>query len=92
MPGQPVRWRPILLGAVFKAAGNEMPARVRAKAQWMGRDLDLWAELYGVPFAVKDNTPIANLFVSLLDKVGVHLESFADSQGKVDGLFEPMGI
>jgi len=35
-------------------------------------------------------TPLANLHLTLLDKVGVHLESFADSQGQVDDLFEPL--
>jgi hypothetical protein len=37
-------------------------------------------------------TPLANLHLTLLDKAGVHLDSFADSNGEVDGLFEPMGI
>ena len=37
-------------------------------------------------------TPLANLHLTLLDKVGVHLDSFADSNGKVDGLFEPLAI
>jgi hypothetical protein len=36
--------------------------------------------------------PLANLHLTLLDKVGVRLDSFADSQGKVDELFEPMAI
>jgi hypothetical protein len=37
-------------------------------------------------------TPLANLHLTLLDKVGVHLDSFADSQGKVKELFEPVTI
>jgi hypothetical protein len=37
-------------------------------------------------------TPLANLHLTLLDKVGVHLDSFADSKGKLDELFEPMTI
>jgi hypothetical protein len=37
-------------------------------------------------------TPLANLHLTLLDKVGVNLESFADSNGKVDELFAPLGI
>jgi len=37
-------------------------------------------------------TPLANLHLTLLDKVGVRLDSFADSQGKIDGLFEPLSI
>jgi hypothetical protein len=36
--------------------------------------------------------PLANLHLTLLDKVGVHLDSFADSKGKVDGLFEPLAV
>jgi hypothetical protein len=37
-------------------------------------------------------TPLANLHLTLLDKVGVRLDSFADSKGKVDELFEPLSI
>ncbi len=37
-------------------------------------------------------TPLANLHLTLLDKVGVQLDSFADSHGKVDELFEPLSI
>ncbi len=37
-------------------------------------------------------TPLANLHLTLLDKVGVRLDSFADSQGKVDELFEPLTV
>jgi len=37
-------------------------------------------------------TPLANLHLTLLDKVGVRLDKFADSNGKVDELFEPLAI
>src|SRR6056297_1822987 len=37
-------------------------------------------------------TPLANLHLTLLDKVGVQLDSFADSHGKVDELFEPLDV
>ena len=40
----------------------------------------------------KEPTPLANLHLTLLDKVGVPLDSFADSKGKVDDLFEPLSI
>ena len=36
-------------------------------------------------------TPLANLHLTLLDKVGVRLDSFADSTGKLDELF-PLSI
>ncbi len=37
-------------------------------------------------------TPLANLHLSLLEKVGVRLESFGDSRGKLDQLFEPVRL
>lgn len=37
-------------------------------------------------------TPLANLHLTLLDKAGVRLDSFADSQGKLDELLEPLSI
>src|SRR5438093_7218494 len=36
--------------------------------------------------------PLANLHLTLLDKVGVRLDKFGDSNGKVDDLVEPLGI
>jgi hypothetical protein len=36
--------------------------------------------------------PLANLHLTLLDKVGVKLDKFADSNGKVDELFAPIVI
>jgi hypothetical protein len=40
----------------------------------------------------KNPTPLANLHLTLLDKVGVRLDSFADSNGKLDELFQPLAI
>jgi hypothetical protein len=35
----------------------------------------------------EEQTPLANLHLSLLDSMGVHLDSFADNTGRVDELF-----
>jgi hypothetical protein len=40
----------------------------------------------------QEPTPLANLHLTLLDKVGVKLDSFADSDGEVDELFQPLSI
>jgi Protein of unknown function (DUF1552) len=40
----------------------------------------------------KEPTPLANLHLTLLDKAGVRLESFADSKGKVVELQEPASL
>jgi len=39
-----------------------------------------------------EETPLANLHLTLLDKVGIRLDSFADSNGRVDELFEPVSV
>jgi hypothetical protein len=37
-------------------------------------------------------TPLANLHLTLLDKVGVRMSSFADSKGRVDELIQPLSL
>lgn len=59
--GVPVVWRPFLLGGVFKASGNEMPARVPAKARYMLADLERWARHYEVPFRFSPHFPLNTL-------------------------------
>jgi len=34
--------------------------------------------------AYPENTPMANLYLTLLDKLGIHLDSFGDSTGRLD--------
>jgi 2-hydroxychromene-2-carboxylate isomerase len=55
--GRTVRARPFLLGGVFKATGNDMPARVAAKARYMITDMQRWSEEYGVAFALPASFP-----------------------------------
>ncbi|HEY5921242.1 MAG TPA: 2-hydroxychromene-2-carboxylate isomerase [Kofleriaceae bacterium] len=59
--GVPVRWRPFLLGAVFKATGNDMPAKLPAKAKWMLHDMTLWAHHYAIPFRMPTKFPLITL-------------------------------
>ena len=56
--GAEVRWCPMVLAAVFKAAGNVMPASSPPKARWMLSDLGRWAELYRVPFRMSSRFPV----------------------------------
>jgi len=48
--GTTVTYKPMLLGKVFQATGNSMPAAVPAKGKYMMVDLQRWAAFYGVPF------------------------------------------
>src|SRR6195256_6691704 len=36
--------------------------------------------------------PLANVHLTLLDRVGVRVDSFGDSSGKVEDLFDPVGL
>lgn len=47
--GETVKYRPFLLGGVFKASANVAPGANPAKATYMVGDLTRWRETYGVP-------------------------------------------
>ncbi|MCB9760534.1 MAG: 2-hydroxychromene-2-carboxylate isomerase [Alphaproteobacteria bacterium] len=59
--GAAVRWRPFLLGGVFKATGNTPPATLPARARYMLQDLYRWAADYGVPFNFPAAFPVNSL-------------------------------
>ena len=37
-------------------------------------------------------TPLANLHLTLLDKVGIHLDRFGDSSGRLSELTQPLSV
>jgi 2-hydroxychromene-2-carboxylate isomerase len=59
--GGPVDHKPMLLGGVFQATGNQSPMMVPAKGSYMQRDLALHAQQYGVPFRHNPHFPINTL-------------------------------
>jgi 2-hydroxychromene-2-carboxylate isomerase len=59
--GVAVRWRPFLLGAVFKATGNDSPVRIPAKGRWMMGDLMMWAKHYGIAARLPSRFPLNTL-------------------------------
>ena len=44
----------------------------------------------GRHISFEEQTPLANLHLSLLDSMGVHLENFADNSGRVSEIFDPV--
>lgn len=59
--GAEIVWKPMLLGGVFKATGNQTPAAIPAKAVHMNADLTRFAARYGVPLAFNPHFPINTL-------------------------------
>ena len=53
--------RPMLLGAVHKAAGIKAPIETKAKAAYQARDIRRWAEYYGLPLRFPDPFPFRTL-------------------------------
>lgn len=54
-------WRPMLLGGVFKATGNQSPVAIPSKGRYMLQDLARFAKRYGVPLAFNPYFPINTL-------------------------------
>jgi 2-hydroxychromene-2-carboxylate isomerase len=59
--GAQVIYRPMLLGGVFKATGNQSPVAIPAKGAWMMTDLPRFAKRYGVPYVRNPHFPINTL-------------------------------
>ncbi len=59
--GAQIVWRPVLLGAVLKAADNHSPLEVPAKMRWVEDDLARCAQALGVPFRLNPHFPVNTL-------------------------------
>jgi len=59
--GAELVFRPMVLGFVFKATGNSMPASVPAKGAYMMRDVARWAHRHGLPFQVPSVFPVNSI-------------------------------
>src|SRR5574337_824012 len=59
--GGEVRFRPFLLGGVFKATGNRAPLETPAKLKHMWVDLQRWAARLSVPLAQPASFPVASI-------------------------------
>jgi 2-hydroxychromene-2-carboxylate isomerase len=55
--GVSVIYRPFLLGGVFHATSNQMPAAVPARATYLLKDLSRWSKKYGIPFKFSTSFP-----------------------------------
>lgn len=68
--GVEVRWRPFLLGAVFKATGNVPPITTPSKGMYLAKDLDDWTGYLNLSkFRLPDEFPINSLKANRLGLV-----------------------
>jgi len=85
--GATIVWRPMLLGGVFKAAGNASPISVAAKGKWMMADLARFAARYGVPLNFPASFPV-NTLALMRGAVGMQMCQPADFDRYVTAVFQ----
>ena len=85
--GATIAWRPMLLGGVFKAAGNASPISVAAKGKWMMADLARFAARYGVPLNFPASFPV-NTLPLMRGAVGMQMRQPADFERYVKAVYE----
>ena len=56
-------FKPMLLGGVFQATGNQSPATIPAKGKYIFADFSRFAKRYGVPFKMNPHFPINTLML-----------------------------
>lgn len=82
-------YKPMLLGGVFKATGNNSPIMIPAKAQYSMIDMQRWAKLWDIPLKMNPNFPINTL---PLMRLVTAVQLFAPEQFMhvLTGLFQAM--
>ena len=56
--GGEVTIMPVLLGGIFKATGNQPPATVQKKGEYMFKDINRWSQKLDIPFKMNPYFPI----------------------------------
>ena len=89
--GAEIVWRPMLLGGVFKAAGNQSPVLVALKGVWMWNDMERWANRYGVPLE-KNPFFIINTLTLMRGAVGMQMRHPEKFRHYVDTMYRAMWV
>ena len=89
--GAKIAWRPMLLGGVFKATGNQSPVLIEPKGRWMWVDLDRWARRYGVPL-LKNPHFIINTLTLMRIAAGLQMRAPGEFRRYVDAMFHAMWV
>ena len=84
--GADIDYKPMLLGGVFQATGNQSPMTVPAKGSYLQRDLALHARRYGVPFEQNPHFPI-NTLTLMRGATAVQMQQPERFAGYVDAVF-----
>ena len=87
--GADIVWRPMLLGAVFQAAGNASPATIPMKSSHLTVDLERWAKYFNVPFKSNPHFPI-NTLQLMRGAIGMQMRGEEEFQRYLSTIFSAM--
>jgi 2-hydroxychromene-2-carboxylate isomerase len=59
--GRKVQWRPVMLGAAFKASGMPLLVTIPFKGEYSKRDFDRSARFMGIPYRFPPKFPVSSL-------------------------------
>jgi 2-hydroxychromene-2-carboxylate isomerase len=89
--GAELVWRPMLLGGVFKATGNQSPVMIEPKGRWMFDDMQRWAQRYGVAL-VKNPFFIINTLTLMRGAAGMQMREPDRFEKFVDVVYRAMWV
>lgn len=86
-----IAYRPMLLGGVFQATGNQSPMTVPAKGRYMTDDLARFAARYAVPFSHNPHFPINTLTLMRI-ATGLQMRDAARLVPYVDAVYRAIWV
>lgn len=89
--GAVLHYRPMLLGGVFQATGNQSPALIPAKGKYLFDDLARHAARYAVPMLFNPHFPI-NTLLLMRGAAGLQLRDDPRFAHYVDAMFRAIWV
>ncbi len=89
--GATLNYRPLLLGGVFQATGNQSPMEIPAKGRYVFDDLARYAARYGVPLRNNSHFPI-NTLLLMRGAVAMQIKHPERFHDYVDAVFRAIWV
>ncbi|HXD41175.1 MAG TPA: 2-hydroxychromene-2-carboxylate isomerase [Ramlibacter sp.] len=89
--GATLAYKPMLLGGVFQAAGNQSPMNIPAKGRYVMTDLERFARRYQIAFAHNPYFPI-NTLMLMRGATGMQMRDVARLVPYVDAVYRAIWI
>ena len=89
--GATLDYKPMLLGGVFQAAGNQSPMNIPAKGRYVMADLERFARRFQVPFRHNAFFPI-NTLMLMRGATGVQMRDEARLVRYVDAVYQAIWV